>query len=471
VDLVTACRRDDLFAPWFKRPETWRSWFTFIRAAFALPPEEGDLELFTVCTGRATWPAEQAQEVWIASGRRSGKSFVLALIAVFLACFKDWRPLLSPGERAVVMVIGADRRQARVIMRYISALLHECPLIAPMIVKETKSDADGWGFSLDNRTVIEVHTANFRTVRGYTIVAALCDEVAFWRDEASANPDKEVVEGLRPGMATVPGSMLLAASSPYSRRGMLWETWRRHFGKEGPILVWQSETMTMNPTIASRVIEDALVRDASAAASEWFGLFRSDLESFVERESVEACIEPGVRERAPISGTRYAGFIDPSGGRQDAMTLAIAHKEADLIVLDCVRERTSPFNPTDVVAEFAATCKDYRVHSVQSDRYGGEWPVAAFRAHGISCKPAPKPRSDLYRELLPLINSRRVELLDIPRLISQFVSLERRVGRGGRDSIDHPPGAHDDLANAAAGVLVAGQARAGTISQGAWLGV
>jgi hypothetical protein len=39
-------------------------------------------------------------------------------------------------------------------------------------------------------------------------------------------------------------------------------------------------------------------------------------------------------------------------------------------------------------------------------------------------------------------------------MIGQLVSLERRTARGGRDSIDHPPGAHDDVANAAAGVLV-----------------
>ena len=44
---------------------------------------------------------------------RPAKSFVLATIAVFLACFRDWRPHLGPGERGTVMVIAADRRQAR----------------------------------------------------------------------------------------------------------------------------------------------------------------------------------------------------------------------------------------------------------------------------------------------------------------------------------------------------------------------
>lgn len=32
--------------------------------------------------------------------------------------------------------------------------------------------------------------------------------------------------------------------------------------------------------------------------------------------------------------------------------------------------------------------------------------------------------------------------------------MERRTSRGGRDSIDHPPGSHDDLANVIAGAAV-----------------
>src|SRR5215467_16100392 len=63
--------------------------------------------------------------------------------------------------------------------------------------------------------------------------------------------------------------------------------------------------------------------------------------------------------------------------------------------------------------------------------------------------------SDLYRDLLPVINSRKIDLLDHSRLIGQLCSLERRTSRGGRDSIDHAPGAHDDLPNAVAGLAAA----------------
>jgi hypothetical protein len=63
-----------------------------------------------------------------------------------------------------------------------------------------------------------------------------------------------------------------------------------------------------------------------------------------------------------------------------------------------------------------------------------------------------RPKSDLYHDLLPLINANRIELLDNRRLAAQLIGLERRISRQGKDSIDHPPGGHDDLANAAAGL-------------------
>jgi hypothetical protein len=120
-----------------------------------------------------------------------------------------------------------------------------------------------------------------------------------------------------------------------------------------------------------------------------------------------------------------------------------------------VRERRPPFSPEDVVIEFSAILNSYRISDVTGDRYAGEWPRERFREHGIAYEPAANPKSDLYRDLLPAINSRMVDLLDDARLFAQIVGLERRTARGGRDSIDHAPGAHDDVANAAAGVIAA----------------
>jgi hypothetical protein len=91
---------------------------------------------------------------------------------------------------------------------------------------------------------------------------------------------------------------------------------------------------------------------------------------------------------------------------------------------------------------------------VRGDKFAGEWPVEAFARYGIRYEQSAAPKSDIYRDLLPLLNSGRVELLDHPRLITQLCQLERRTARSGKDSIDHAPGGHDDICNAVAGGLV-----------------
>jgi hypothetical protein len=155
------------------------------------------------------------------------------------------------------------------------------------------------------------------------------------------------------------------------------------------------------------------------------------------------------------------------------MTLAVAHAEQDVAVLDCVREVKPSFDPSSVVREFADTLSYYGVREVHGDKYGGEWPVSEFRKRGVWYRSAERPKSDLYRELLPMVNARRVELLDLPKLVAQLTGLERRVGRGGRDSIDHGPGAHDDLANCVAGAvgMVLGRRGMATVSSSPLLGI
>jgi hypothetical protein len=170
---------------------------------------------------------------------------------------------------------------------------------------------------------------------------------------------------------------------------------------------------------------------------------------------LDACTADGVFELPPMSNTSYVAFVDPSGGSSDSMTLAIAHREDDgVAVLDCVRETMAPFSPESVVADFCTTLAAYGVTKICGDRYAGEWPREQFAKRNVTYEPSEKVKSDIYRDMLPLLNSRRCQLLDNRRLISQLHGLERRTARGGRDSIDHGPGAHDDIANAVAGALV-----------------
>jgi hypothetical protein len=357
------------------------------------------------------------------------------------------------------MLIGATRRkQARVIFRYLASLLRDISMLAQLIERETAES-----FDLTNRVTIEVSTASYRTARGYTFVAILADELAFWRSDDSANPDTEVLAAVRPGMGTIPGAMLLCASSPYARRGALWEAYRRYHGDDNAkVLVWQAATRAMNPTMSQRTIDEAMERDPAAAAAEYLAEFRTDVESYISFDAVRACVTTGLRERPPQRQWRYVAFVDPSGGSADSMTLAIAHKEGNTAILDVIREATVPFSPEAIVEEFADTLRKYRITRVIGDRYGGEWPREQFRRHGANYEPSERTKSQLYVDLLPLVNSRAVDLLDNDKAVFQLVGLERRTGRGGKDSIDHAPGGHDDVANAVAGALSLAATLSGT---------
>jgi hypothetical protein len=445
VDIITAINDEKLFKPVFRDLATWSSWQVFLKAITGLPLSDEELPLFQQCTGLREPPEKPPREVFCISGRRSGKSFVSALLAVYLSYFRGWSEVLAPGEKGYFAVIASDRRQARIVMDYIKAFLHASPLIENLINEELKEEV-----SLKNRITIDVKTASFRTIRGFTLIGAIMEELAFWRTEDAAEPDHEIYRAIVPALATT-GGLLIGISTPYARRGLLWEKFSKHFGKPGETLIWKAETLTMNPTIKASIIEQALIDDPQAAAAEWKAEFRADIEQFISLDVLNACVIPGRQFLPPDPSKSYIGFIDPSGGSNDSFTLAIAHCEGEKIILDQILERRPPFSPQDVVREFAAILRQYNIRSVISDRYAGEWVREAFIKEGIGLDYSELTASELYLETLPLLAAGRVELPDHPRLLNQFSSLERRVRAGGKDLITHPPGGHDDLANSVSG--------------------
>lgn len=425
--------------------DSFASWRALLAGFYGLPLDDPQQEVWKTLTARQEAPQGPHSELWLAVGRRGGKSHAAALLGVYEACFNDHRDKLAKGEMATVMLLAADRKQARTLMRYIRGLMMDHPMLRQMVKSETAE-----GLELTNRTMIEVGTASHRSVRGYTCAAVICDEIAFWMADG-ASPDVEILAALRPSLATL-GGKLIALSSPYARRGALWNTYRRSFGKiDARVLVAQAPSRTMNPTLSQTVIDDAMEEDAARAGAEYLAQFRADIEQFLSIEIVSAAQRPKPAELPRMKGTKYYGFVDPAGGGADEFTMAIGHLDKGTAVVDLVRGARG--NPANITAEFAQTFRDYGVARVYGDRYAGEWPRVEFRKHGINFQDAPGTRSELYLSLLAALNSGRVELPPCQTLERQLVGLERRTARGGRDMIDHAPGANDDRANACAGVV------------------
>ena len=385
-------------------------------------------------------------------GRGAGKSRVVALVACWFATREYLR---VPGERIYIAVFAPDRKQSAVTFRYILGLLKSIPSLAALIEAESKESVD-----LSNGVTIEVITASIAAPRGRAYALAIVEEAAFLPTDQSANPDLELLRALRPALARVPGSLLAVVSSPYARRGVLYSAWQKYHDKQSAnVVLVQASTLDLNPTFDRGAIDTAYAEDPASAAAEYGAQFRSDVESFIGREVLDAAVVAGRFELAPVAGIPYEAFLDFSGGGgADSATLAIAHDEREgdigVSVLDALREVRPPFSPEQVCADFAALLTSYGCHTATADRWGGQFPVEQMKKHGISVTPSELTKSDIYREFLPLLNSGRVALLDHPRLLAQLAALERRAARGGRDSIDHGPGGHDDVANAACGALL-----------------
>jgi hypothetical protein len=438
-----------LFGPHF-RGESWTAWRAFVAALFAAPMTEEQVALFRTYTGRSTPPVEPFTEAALVVGRRGGKSRVLAFVAVALAVLRDYEEHLAAGEVATIGVLASTQKQGRSIFNYVLGLLRAIPSLASMIEAETADT-----ILLSNRVQIEIAAASFRSTRGYTYAAVLADEVAFWRSEESLNPDVEILRALRPGLASIPGSIMMLASSPYGKKGALYNSYRRHYGKDDArVLVWKAPTEAMNPRIDPAIIQEAFDEDPESARAEYGAEFRDDLADFITREQIDAITCWGRHELPPEPGVAYRAFLDPSGGSSDSMCLAIAHQAGDRGVLDALLEIRPPFDPDRAVIDCVALLRRYSVSRAVSDHYGGLWPVARFAEHGITVEQSARPKSAIYQDFLPLANAARIELLDNKRLTAQFCGLERRTGRSGKDSIAEPPGAHDDCCNVVAGVLV-----------------
>jgi hypothetical protein len=432
----------------------------------ALTPEER--AVFKQFTGRDHEPGARAEELVVVKGRRSGGSSAAGKLLVPYIAGLCKHPSLVKGETGVLLCIAPDQAQASIILDFAAAAFEQSPILRQMVVGRT---ADS--LTLSNGVSIQTRWSHFRRLRGPTYVAVVADECAFWfdADSGSSNSDEEIITAVRPGLAST-GGPLIMISSPYARRGLLWEMYSKHHGSGGDplILVAQGASRSFNATLPQHVVDRALERDPTGAAAEYLAQFRTDIESFVAIEAINNCVVKGLYERPPVRSQHYDGFVDPSGGSADSFTLAIGHNDYSrkIVVLDALREVKPPFSPEATCAEFATLLKSYNIRSVAGDRFAGLWPVEMFAKFGIRYTQNAKAKSELYTDLLPLTNSARIHLLDAPRLLAQLCALERRTSRGGRDSIDHPPGGHDDLANAVAGIAAINNALGGFDTSYQW---
>jgi hypothetical protein len=462
--------------PWFATGADWAQWRSFLKAIYGLGHTMTAIELqtFRECTGLKDPPEEQVREGYVACGRRARKSAVGALVGVYQAIRRDYRPFLAggptgeTGERAGILAMSKDKGDAQQIFGYMKDIL-SCPAMSHHLLGDPLMERT----MLQRRVDIIIRTANSMGGRVRACVGALLDEIAFWPKGDAANPDREVLRGILPSMAGKPDPMVLAMSSPLEKAGVLYEAYQELWGKPHPRkLFWKAPTIRMNPDPAVVVdVNIAYEEDAVSADSEFGANFRHGEHQYVDERILAECTVTGRVCLSPVLPTKiglrdpepvlfnYWAFVDTSGGSSDWMCVAIAHWDhiRKKLVLDDFRvwqpTTKGPFDPVDATDEASVFIRLWGLDFVTGDQYAGEWPPANFRKKGIRYNVSEKTKHEIYKDFIPAFNGRQCELLDVKVLFEQLRDLRRKVTPTGQERIDHQVGKKDDVANACCGAL------------------
>jgi hypothetical protein len=416
-----------------------------LKSIYGLALDEEELEIYKRCTGLEIYDPKEQIDVSIIAGRRGGKtSKIAAPVAVFEA-FRDHG--LPPGEEGYVLLLAPQRAQARIAFRAIRRYIMSSPVLSKHVIRVFKDE-----IKLDNGITICCGTASYVAVRGVTIVAVICDEMAFWRhDETSANPEQEILDALRPGMATVRNPKLIKISTPFRKEGILWNEYQMRAQLEFP--VWQVSTQEMNPTISSRVLNKAQRLDEQKYRREYLAEFCENIASWIEYDTLQACVVPNRRELPPVAEFEYMAVIDPGFVHSD-FALAILQLSPDGIIALCQLRswRGSKKQPIAfgwVCRQIKQQLDEYGINRVITDQYYAQAVIQELSKLGVVAEQrafSGSTRATIFSNLRHLLVEQKIELLDSPELLSQLRSLEEERTERGQINIRARGQNRDDLA-------------------------
>jgi hypothetical protein len=434
---------------------------TLLRGIYGLTLTPDQRELWTRCTGRDTYAGKPYGEVTVLAGARSGKdSRIAAPVLLYEALYGGHAERLGRGETAMIPCVAQDARAAKIAFQYLRDYLTTSPELEGAVDEVLASEV-----RLTNRVTLATFACTLRGLRGWSIAAAVLDELGFFRLEGQADSDVEIQTSVRRGMLNFPAPRLVKISTPYLKAGILYEDWRDAYGKDNPDrLVWVAPSVLMNPTLSDARMERERRLDPQRFAREYEAVWQDDLAAFLPGAWVEAAVVSGRHELPAVQGIAYGAAVDASGGSgRDAFTLAIVHTEGKgterRVVQDVMKawkgDRSGSVDLEGIVAEAAAELRRYGVRKVHGDRYSAQWVRQAFSRHGIQyadpeIRGTYVDRSRAYLESESLFAQGRIALLDHPALVRELRGLEKRLKPGGRATVDHPQAGHDDHANALA---------------------
>lgn len=421
---------------------------------------EAERELARAAFGEVDVVPAGSREVFAAvCGARAGKSYVLCALRLLHLSLTVSLDSLAPGEVASALIVAPDLRLGRQTLRYALGAAKTLPAIARLVTDES-SDSFTLRREAGRSVTIEClpATRGGSAVRGRSLVGAVLDECAFFRDADYTVNDLEVFRAIAPRI--VPGGQLILASTPWAEAGLLYELYRDCWGDPGAAIVAHAPTLLLRPDARTRgIVERERLRDEDNARREFDAEFTTGGSGlFLDPAAVEACVDdtlilpcaPRVRGRS-VAGADF-------GFRSDSSAIAVVEPQDGNVVLLTLEEerpkRGAPLRPSAVASTFAELAKSFLCTEITADSHYAESIREHLRESGLRLVMAPAGadgKTTTYLALRELVNGGRLRLPRHARLLAQLKALTARPTSGGGLQISSPRragGGHGDLVSA-----------------------
>lgn len=415
----------------------------------------GDRELARQLFGDVDTIPPVARSVLVAvCGARAGKTYVLgALYSLWRALIADLSSL-APGEHAVALLVAPDQRLARQILRYALGAAKSVPSVARLIQSET---VDNFTLRRPDGRIVALETLpaarGGSSVRGRSLVSAVMDECAFFRDQHYQVCDVEVFRAIAPRI--MPGGMVVLASTPWSESGLLFEEFQRN-GNGRPVtaLAAHAPTLLLRGDAHTRqMVERERARDADNARREFaaeFMPYGSGL--FFDAQAIErAC---ATTAPSPTGHVQDASIGADLGLVADSTAFVAVRLIGGIFsVLDVVELRPRPGEPlklSAVVAEAARFAMRHRATTAHCDHHVLE-PAREHAQRGFYLQAVPGGQAakvERFVTVRNLLNEGRLHIPpDFPRLAMQLREVISKPATGGSLQITLPrrAGVHGDI--------------------------
>ena len=181
---------------------SWTTWLVALRAAYGLPLDEDQRQVFASIAGGREPPTSRVRELWAVVGRRAGKSRMAAGIACHSALLQ--RHQLAAGETGFALVLSQTRDQAGLVLDYahiLSSRTARCCGRRLMVSQPMRSAA---------RQFMHCRASQFVPISSRTnFDLCIFDESAFWRDEDPAPcQTSKPIRAVLPSLVTTGGMLI-----------------------------------------------------------------------------------------------------------------------------------------------------------------------------------------------------------------------------------------------------------------------